>query len=94
MSAFIANKKWWDGLPKDVQGEMVAAGREAEKYFLDAYIALENKAISLLKERGVQVVTDVDKATFEKRIEPVYENFMKKYAFGKNLLDQVRAAKK
>jgi TRAP-type C4-dicarboxylate transport system substrate-binding protein len=94
VSAFIANKKWWDGLPKDVQGELVAAGREAEKYFLDTYIALENKAIGFLKEKGVQVVTDVDKATFEKRIEPVYENFMKKYAFGKDLLNQTRAAKK
>jgi tripartite ATP-independent transporter DctP family solute receptor len=94
VSAFIANKKWWDGLPKEVQGELVAAGREAEKYFLDTYIALENKAIGFLKEKGVQVVTDVDKATFEKRIEPVYENFMKKYAFGKDLLNQTRAAKK
>ena len=94
VSAFIANKKWWDGLPKDIQAEMVGAGQEAEKYFLDTYIALENKAIGFLKEKGVTVVTDVDKATFEKRIQPVYDNFIKKYAFGKELLDQARAAKK
>ena len=73
---------------------MVAASQEAEKYFLDTYIALENKAIGFLKEKGVQVVTDVDKATFEKRIQPVYENFMKKYAFGKDLLAQTQEAKK
>jgi len=47
-----------------------------------------------LKEKGVQIVTDVDKATFEKRIQPVYENFNKKYAFGKDLLEQIRAAMK
>jgi len=94
VSAFIANKKWWDGLPKDIQAEMVAAGQEAEKYFLDTYIALENKAIGFLKEKGVTVVTDVDKATFGKRIQPVYDNFVKKYAFAKDLLDQARAAKK
>jgi len=94
VSAFIANKKWWDGLPKDIQTEMLAAGHESEKYFLDTYIALENKAIGFLKEKGVTVVTDVDKATFEKRIQPVYENFTRKYAFGKDLLDQARAAKK
>jgi TRAP-type C4-dicarboxylate transport system substrate-binding protein len=94
VSSFIANKKWWDGLPKDVQTEMMAAGQEAEKYFMDTYVALESKAIGLLKEKGVTVVTDVDKATFEKRIQPVYDNFVKKYPFGKELLDQVRAAKK
>ncbi len=94
VSTFIANKKWWDNLPKDIQTEMLAAGQEAEKYFLDTYIALENKAIGLLKEKGVTVVTDVDKATFEKRIQPVYDNFVKKYPFGKELLEQVRAAKK
>jgi len=94
VSGFIANKKWWDGLPKDIQAEMVAAAPETEKYFLDTYVALENKAIGLLKEKGVQIVTDVDKPTFEKRIQPVYDTFVKKYAFGKALLDQVRAAKK
>jgi tripartite ATP-independent transporter DctP family solute receptor len=94
VSGFIANKKWWEGLPKDIQAEMVAAGPETEKYFLDTYVALENKAIGFLKEKGVQIITDVDKATFEKRIQPVYDNFVKKYAFGKALLDQARAAKK
>lgn len=94
VSAFLANKKWWDGLPNDIRVEMLAAGQEAEKYFLDTYIALENKAIGFVKEKGVTVVTDVDKATFEKRIQPVYDNFVKKYAFGKDLLDQARAAKK
>jgi len=94
VSGFIANKKWWDGLPKDIQAELVAAGPETEKYFTDTYVALENKAIGFLKEKGVQVVTDVDKATFEKRIQPVYDNFVKKYAFGKALLEQARAAKK
>jgi len=94
VSAFLANKKWWDGLPNDIRVEMLAAGQEAEKYFLDTYIALENKAIGFVKEKGVTVVTDVDKATFEKRIQPVYDNFVKKYAFGKDLLEQARAAKK
>ena len=40
------------------------------------------------------VVTDVDKATFEKRVQPVYDTFVKKYPFGKELLEQVRAAEK
>jgi len=94
VSTFIANKKWWDGLPKDIQADITAAGQDAEKFFLEAYVSLENKAIGMLKDKGVTVVTDVDKATFEKRIQPVYDNFVKKYPFGKELLEQVRAAKK
>jgi len=27
VSAFLANKKWWDGLPKDIQAEMVGRAR-------------------------------------------------------------------
>jgi TRAP-type C4-dicarboxylate transport system substrate-binding protein len=94
VSTFIANKKWWDGLPKDIQGEIAAAGQDAEKFFLNAYTTLEGKAIGLLKEKGVTVVTDVDKAAFEKRVQPVYDTFVKKYPFGKELLEQVRAAEK
>jgi TRAP-type C4-dicarboxylate transport system substrate-binding protein len=94
VSSFIANKAWWDKLPKDVQGEIMAAGQDAEGFFLKEYVALENKAIGLLKDKGVQVITDVDKPTFEKRIQPVYDNFVKKYPFGKDLLEQVRAAKR
>jgi tripartite ATP-independent transporter DctP family solute receptor len=92
VSTLLANKKWWESLPKDIQAEVLAAGQDAEKYFLEIYVADENKAIGWLKEKGVQVVTDVDKGTFEKRVQPVYDNFTKKY--GKDLLDQVRAAKK
>ncbi len=94
VSAFIANKAWWDKLPKDVQAAITAAGQDAEKYFLEQYVALENKAIGLLKEKGVQVVADVDKPTFEKRVQPVYDTFLKKYAWGKDLLEQARAAKR
>ncbi len=94
VSAFIANKKWWDGLPADIRTEMIAAGPETEKYFIDTYVALENKSIGLLKEKGVTVVTDVDKAAFEKSIQPVYDNFVKKYPFGKTLLDEIRASMK
>ncbi len=94
VSTFVANKKWWDGLPKDVQGGIAAAGQDAEQYFRKEYVSLENKAIGLLKEKGVTVITDVDKPAFEKRIQPVYETFIKKYPFGKELLSEVQAAVK
>lgn len=92
VSTLLANKKWWDGLPKDVQEQIRTAGQDSEKYFIEIYTADENKAFGWLKEKGVQVITDVDKATFEKRIQPVYDAFVKKY--GRELLDQARATTK
>jgi len=90
VSTLLANKKWWDGLPKDVQAQLLAAGQDAEKYFLEIYTGDEQKAYGWLKEKGVQIITDVDKATFEKRVQPVYAGFEKKY--GREIVDQVRAA--
>ncbi len=90
----MASKKWWDSLPKDVQGQIKDAAAEAEKYFIQIYTADEDKALGWAKEKGVQIITDVDKPAFEKRIQPVYDNFVKKYSFGKELLAEVQAVNK
>jgi tripartite ATP-independent transporter DctP family solute receptor len=90
----LASKKWWDTVPKDLQAQIQEAAQEAEKYFVQIYTTDEKQALGWAKEKGVQIVADVDKAAFEKRIQPVYDTFIKKYAFGKDLLDQVKAAKK
>ena len=90
----LASKKWWDTVPKDLQAQIKEAAQEAEKYFVQIYTTDEKQALGWVKDKGVQIVADVDKAAFEKRIQPVYETFIKKYPFGKDLLDQVRAAKK
>ncbi len=90
----LASKKWWDSVPKNLQAQIKEAAQEAEKYFVQIYTADEKQALGWVKEKGVQIVTDVDKPAFEKRIQPVYETFIKKYPFGKDLLDQVKAAKK
>jgi tripartite ATP-independent transporter DctP family solute receptor len=90
----LANKKWWDGLPKDIRGQISEAAQDAEKYFLKIYVGDENKVMAWIKEKGVRVIAGVDKPAFERRIQPVYDAFIKKYAFGKGLLDQVRAAQR
>jgi TRAP-type C4-dicarboxylate transport system substrate-binding protein len=90
----LASKKWWDSLSKDVQIQIQSAAQEAEKYFVQIYTADESRALGWAKEKGVQVFTDVDKPSFEKRIIPVYDTFVKKYPFGKELLAQVQAVNK
>jgi TRAP-type C4-dicarboxylate transport system substrate-binding protein len=88
----FASKKWWDTLPGETQAQVREAVLDAEKYFVKIYSEDEKKAIGWLKEKGVTVVTDVDKAAFEKKVQPVYDSFVKKY--GKDLLEGVKAAAK
>ncbi|HYQ60435.1 MAG TPA: TRAP transporter substrate-binding protein [Desulfatiglandales bacterium] len=88
----FASKKWWDTLPQDTQTQIREAALDAEKYFVKIYSDDESKAIGWLKEKGVQVVTDVDKPAFEKKVQPVYDDFVKKY--GKDLLEGIKAAAK
>ena len=87
----MASKKWWDSIPKDLQVQVKAAAAEAEKYFIQIYTADEDKALGWAKEKGVQIITDVDKQAFKNRIKPVYESFGKKYNFGNALLEEVQA---
>ncbi len=87
----LVNQRWWGKLPGDVQAAFREAAREAESYFLEIYAADEKTALDRLQEKGVQVVTDVDREAFRARTEPVYEAFVRKH--GRELLDQVRAAK-
>jgi len=88
----LASKKWWNSLPNDIQSQVNAAGIEAEQYGLKIYAEDESKVMNQLKEKGVQIITDIDKPAFEKVVQPVYDAYIKQQ--GKDLLDQIRTAKK
>jgi tripartite ATP-independent transporter DctP family solute receptor len=91
VSTLVVNRAWWNKLPEDVQGQIRAAATAAEGYFLEIYTADEAKALDQLKGKGVEIVTDVDRAAFRARVLPVYEKFVRKN--GSELLEQVKAAK-
>jgi len=88
----FASKKWWDSLPKEIQVQISEAALDAEKYFIKIYTEDENNAIDRLKEKGVHVIADVDRPAFRNKVQPVYDNYMKKY--GRGLLDMIRDASK
>lgn len=89
--SLLVNQRWWQKLPPDIQTAFREAARDAEAHFREIYVADEQKALDRLKEKGVQVVTDVDRPAFQARMQPVYDAFTKKQ--GGDLLNQVRAAK-
>lgn len=78
----------WDGLSEEQQGwfeEAAAVGAQAmrAKVREDA----EN-GVETLREQGMQVVEDVDRASFEEALQPVFARFAER--FGQERIDEIR----
>jgi C4-dicarboxylate-binding protein DctP len=72
--AVIVNKKFWDGLPTDVRGQLEEAMKEATRY-TNAIAQTENQqALDAIKKSGktqVYVLSDKEKAEWRKALMPV-----------------------
>lgn len=77
---FVFSKKVWDGLPAlDQQLIRKAAALAVEKE-RELWAARETAALEDLKSKGIQVITEIDKAPFIEATEPVRTKFGAKYA--------------
>ncbi len=77
---FVFSKKVWDTLPAlDQQlirkASALTVGRERE-----LWAAREQKSLDLLRSKGIQVITDVDKTPFIEATAAVREKFGSKFA--------------
>jgi C4-dicarboxylate-binding protein DctP len=75
--AVIVNKKFWDGLPADVRGQLETAMKDATRY-ANAIAQQENeKALDAVKKSGkttVYSLTDKEKAEWRKALLPVQKD--------------------
>ena len=88
--AVIVNKKFWDGLPADVRGQLEAAMKEATAYANK--IAQEENDMSLegVKKSGktaVYVPTKEERLAFKKAMAPVHSKMADRV--GKDLLQSI-----
>ena len=84
----LASPLIYDGLTEEQQGwmrEAAAAGAQAmrAKVREDA-----DNGVATLKEQGMEVVEDVDRAAFEEALAPAYEAFAEE--FGQDKIDAIR----
>jgi TRAP-type transport system periplasmic protein len=84
----IMSPSVWDGLSEEEQGwfkEAAAAGAAAmrAKAREDA-----DNGVAQLKEQGMEVVEDVDRAAFEEALQPVFARFAER--FGQEKIDEIR----
>jgi C4-dicarboxylate-binding protein DctP len=74
--AVVVNKKFWDGLPADVRGELEQAMNEATKVANDSARELNDEAIAKVKATGkteVYTPTAAERLALKKALVPVHK---------------------
>ena len=88
--AVIVNKKFWDGLPADVRGQLEVAMKDATKYS-NAIAQQENdNALELIRKSGktdIHVMTDKEKVEWRRALLPVQKEMEGR--IGKDLITAV-----
>ena len=88
--AVIVNKKFWDGLPADVRGQLENAMKDASKY-ANAIAQQENdNALELIRKSGktnIHVMTDQERAEWRRALLPVQKEMEGR--IGKELISAV-----
>ena len=87
----VMSKIHWDGLSEEEQGWMREAAKAAAEAARATVSANEEAGVELLRENGMEVVTDVDKTAFAAAVQPAYEQFAEQY--GAELIERIRDAK-
>jgi TRAP-type C4-dicarboxylate transport system substrate-binding protein len=72
----LFSKKVWDTLSADEQKQIRAAAKESVVYMRKLWDERETKSLSIVKAGGAEIV-DVDKASFQAAMKPVYDKFLK-----------------
>jgi C4-dicarboxylate-binding protein DctP len=86
----IANKKFWDGLPSEIRGQLEKAMKEATAYANDRSEAENAEALAEIKKAGKTqfiIPTAAETAEMHKAMEPIYAEMGARV--GKALLDEV-----
>ncbi len=74
--AVITNKKFWDGLPADVRGQLEKALVEATDYANQIAKEENDKSLEAVRASGkteIYTPTDEEKAAFKKAFVPVHK---------------------
>src|SRR3954464_2763200 len=91
--AVIANKKFWDGLPADVRGQLEKAMKEATAYANEIAQTENDEALAEIKKSGKSELIELtpeQKAAWRKALEPLYADMASRV--GKETIDEFQKA--
>ena len=87
----VVNKKFWDGLPADIRGQLEKAMNEATVYSNKISEQENAEGLDEIKKSGktqIIVPTGAEVAAMQKAMEPLYQDMASRV--GKQLIDDVR----
>jgi C4-dicarboxylate-binding protein DctP len=91
--AVIVNKKFWDGLPPDVRGQLEGAMKEATKYSNDIAQQENDEALESIRKAGkttIYTLTPAEKAQWKAALLPVRKAMAVR--LGKEAIDAIEQA--
>jgi C4-dicarboxylate-binding protein DctP len=91
--AVIANKKFWDGLPADVRGQLEKAMTEATAYANDISQKENDEALAEIRKSGKSELIELtpeQKAAWRKALEPLYTDMASRV--GKDTIEEFQKA--
>ncbi|MGB4926558.1 MAG: C4-dicarboxylate ABC transporter, partial [Giesbergeria sp.] len=91
--AVIVNKKFWDGLPADVRGQLEDALRQSTAYANQIAQDENDRAMELVKASGKTTIytpTADERAALKKALVPVHDKMSSR--IGKEIIEDVYKA--
>ena len=79
-----------DGLSEEERGWFEQAAQASAEATREEVSRLESEGVELLRENGMTVETEIDKAPFQEAVKPAYQIYTDQY--GSEMLDRVRAS--
>jgi len=94
MSVLCVNKKWYEGLPSDVQKALQETVQEVLPVAADHAKSLQQDELKMLKDAGGETIdTDPEfNADLEKMYQEVTDKFVKEYPQTKAIIEEIKAA--
>lgn len=71
----VFSKRVWDGLPKDEQDIIRKAAKESVPYMRKLWDERETASRKTVEGGGSQIISDIDKKSFQDAMKPVYAKF-------------------
>src|SRR6195256_5132469 len=89
--AVIVNKKFWDGLPADVRGQLEKAMKEATDYTNSIAQKENDDALEEMRKSGkttISTLTPAEKDAWKKALLPVYQEMSARV--GQGIIDELK----
>ena len=92
MGTWVASQTWWDSLSPELQAAVTEAASEAQAAYVPIWEAADAAALAETEKQGATIISDIDRAAWEKKMGPVRKTFSAKIPDAESLLKIIAAA--